>query len=187
MQKMYQSFWKRYNINIEYLNQLQQCTKRTSVKEEPQINDLVIIQALGGIIDLHQGADNLTRIVTIKTKQNTLKRPIHKICKLLSESAITNDSAKQTDGEKQTTNYTIVKHKKPQIGIIVLLLMSIILGRNQTPVSDEAIKITKFGNKPAIYIEDVGKIHLINDTTTITRLINLVLNSKKNTIYLKTY
>lgn len=37
---------------------------------------------LGRIIDTHPGKDGLTRIVTVRTQTNILKRPIVKLCPL---------------------------------------------------------------------------------------------------------
>lgn len=89
VQKMHQLFWDRWRM--EYLNQLQVRSKWLNHEKQPEINDLVLIKddntmsnkwPMARIIELHPGTDNLVRVVTLKTENNTFKRPITKICLL---------------------------------------------------------------------------------------------------------
>ncbi|XP_047535757.1 uncharacterized protein LOC125070100 [Vanessa atalanta] len=87
IQKMVNDFWKRWSR--EYLVLLSQRYKWTTNRTEPEINDIVIVKEdnvppakwiLGKIIQKHTGKDNITRVVTIKCKNNFLKRPVSKLC-----------------------------------------------------------------------------------------------------------
>lgn len=87
VQKMVQSFWKRWSH--EYLSTMVNRYKWTHQVPEPNIGQIVLIKEddlppsrwlLGRIVEKHPGADNITRVVTLRTKGSLLKRPISKIC-----------------------------------------------------------------------------------------------------------
>lgn len=87
IRQLYQLFWKQWHI--EYLNELQRRVKWVKPRPEPSINDIVIIKdenlpplkwSLGKIIELHPGDDGVTRVVTLKTQSNVIKRPVVKLC-----------------------------------------------------------------------------------------------------------
>ncbi|XP_026731637.1 uncharacterized protein LOC113496572 [Trichoplusia ni] len=85
-QKMVQNFWRRWSL--EYLTQLQHRYKWTNCNPEPEIGDVVLVKEDGlpparwlyGIIkNKHPGLDNITRVVTIRCKNNEIKRPVSKL------------------------------------------------------------------------------------------------------------
>ncbi|XP_055387374.1 uncharacterized protein LOC129615957 [Condylostylus longicornis] len=89
LQKLHQTFWTRWNK--EYLYRLQQRPKWTKRTENMKIGDLVLLRdeklppsrwLMGRITEIHPGPDGLVRVVTLKTKDNMLKRSIAKICLL---------------------------------------------------------------------------------------------------------
>lgn len=89
VQKMLGSFWRRWSS--EYLSTLMQRYKWTSRNPEPNVGDVVLVKEddlppsrwlLGRIVEKHPGCDNLTRVVTLRTKASIFKRPICKICVL---------------------------------------------------------------------------------------------------------
>lgn len=89
LQKIQQDFWHRWST--EYLSRLQQRPKW--LKHVPNLKKdmLVLVKderlpptkwLLGRVLELHPGKDGLVRVVTLKCKDGTLKRPITKICVL---------------------------------------------------------------------------------------------------------
>lgn len=83
---MLQSFWKKTH---EYLSNLMNRYKWASKVPEPNIGDVVLIKEddlppsrwlLGRVVEKHPGADNVTRVVTLRTKSSVIKRPTSKIC-----------------------------------------------------------------------------------------------------------
>ncbi|CAK1602956.1 unnamed protein product [Parnassius mnemosyne] len=79
-QRMVNEFWKRWSE--EYLVTLNQRYKWNTKKIEPEIDNVVIIKdhnlppvkwLLGKVIEKHPGADNITRVVSIKTKNGICK------------------------------------------------------------------------------------------------------------------
>lgn len=90
---MQQHFWRRWSGDV--LNQYQVRNKWRGESNSPCLNDLVLIRdenlpplqwKLARIVALHPGEDGKIRVVTLKSQNNTFKRPIVKICPLPIES-----------------------------------------------------------------------------------------------------
>lgn len=85
-QKIFDDIWKRWKT--EYLCQLSARSKWRQQRSNLSIDDIVIIQdpnlppgkwALGRIIELDPGKDGYVRVVSLKTKNGIIKRPIIKL------------------------------------------------------------------------------------------------------------
>lgn len=88
-QRVFQHFWKRWSQ--EYLSSLQQRFKWCKREPNIQTGDLVLIKdqcmsplrwKLARVVQTHPGPDKCVRVVTLKTSNGELKRPISKLCKL---------------------------------------------------------------------------------------------------------
>jgi len=84
-----QCFWKRWTN--EYLQTLQGRQKWLRQDTNLNIGDLVVVKSpgrplmpwqLGRVTDVHPGTDEVVRVVTLKTAEGTLKRPVVKVVKL---------------------------------------------------------------------------------------------------------
>ena len=89
VQRMVQHFWRRWRQ--EYLTQFFQRQKWNVRNLDYKIGDVVLLKEdnlppakwlYGRIIQLHPGKDSLTRVVTVRCKGTTIKRPISKLCLL---------------------------------------------------------------------------------------------------------
>lgn len=89
LQRITQSFWKRWSH--DYLHTLQQRAKWFSSPPNLKEGDLVLVKSdvtrpsawpLARVDKIHPGVDNIVRVVTLRTKNNTFKRPVNKICPL---------------------------------------------------------------------------------------------------------
>lgn len=89
VQRMTQHFWKRWSN--EYLSTLQTRSKWYKMKENIKLGTLVLIREenlptsrwmLARVIQIHPGNDGVVRVVTVKTKNSTMKRPVNKLCEL---------------------------------------------------------------------------------------------------------
>ena len=90
VQLLTQNFWKRWRL--EYRSSLQQRHKWTKKGANAAIGDLVVIHEnnspmsmwrMGRVIETHPGDDNIVRVVTVKTANGVLKRPITKLTPIL--------------------------------------------------------------------------------------------------------
>ncbi|XP_059047666.1 uncharacterized protein LOC131843089 [Achroia grisella] len=87
-QRLMLQFWRRWSR--EYLHTMQQRHKWQNSNQIPEIDDVVIIKddlpptkwLLGRILHKHTGPDGHVRVVTLKCKNSTLKRPISKLIPL---------------------------------------------------------------------------------------------------------
>ena len=87
-------YWDRWSK--EYLHTLQNRNKWQQTKENIQKGQLVLLKennlppgkwAMGRVVELHPGSDNLVRVVTLKTQCGLLKRPITKLAPLAIHDA----------------------------------------------------------------------------------------------------
>jgi hypothetical protein len=86
LQQQLQTFWQRWSA--DYLNELQQRQRWSKSFPNLQPGDVVLLREdnittlqwpTAVFIAVHQGADNKSRMFTVKTTQGELKRPIPKI------------------------------------------------------------------------------------------------------------
>ncbi|XP_036146902.1 uncharacterized protein LOC118646983 [Monomorium pharaonis] len=89
VRQLSERFWRLWAS--DYINTLQQRTKWRQITSPIEVGRLVCLRnpnlppckwELGRIIQVHPGADGLTRVVTIKTATSTYVRPIGKLCVL---------------------------------------------------------------------------------------------------------
>lgn len=170
VQKMHQNFWKRWQT--EYLTRLQERPKWLQKEEEPKVGDLVLLKdenlppskwAMGRILQTHPGSDNLTRVVTLKTQNNVLQRPITKICPLISDEQPEDEDA---NNEVSTQNGSS-SSTKISLSTIIIMLAMLFASINATPT--EKITLRPFANTPGIYFENYGQAQLTDmDWTIIT-------------------
>lgn len=85
-QRMLQDFWRCWSR--DYVHQLQQRYKWQNQIPEPKEGDIVLIKEddlppsrwlLGKILTKHPDAHNVTRVVTLRTKNSVIKRPTSKL------------------------------------------------------------------------------------------------------------
>lgn len=86
---MYEQIWRSWSG--DYLHTLQQRHKWPESHPDVGINDLVLVKnnllplskwELARIQEVHPGSDGRIRVVTVRTINSTLKRPIAHICRL---------------------------------------------------------------------------------------------------------
>lgn len=87
IQRLYQDFWVRWSK--EYLPELQERTKWKVNQSNIKVGTLVLIKednlpplkwSVGRVSEVHTGADNVVRVVTLKTSSGTFKRAVQKVC-----------------------------------------------------------------------------------------------------------
>lgn len=92
-QALVHHFWQRWSA--DYLDSLKRSSKWHQRTTNLQVGDVVIIREdnmapvqwpMGRIVTVHQGDDDLVRVVTVKTSTGTYRRPVAKIVLLLTKS-----------------------------------------------------------------------------------------------------
>lgn len=87
IQRMVQDFWRQWSK--DYLNQFLQRHKWAYQSPEPSVGSVVLIKEddmppgrwlLGVVEQKHPGPDEITRVVSIRTKNSIIKRPVTKLC-----------------------------------------------------------------------------------------------------------
>ena len=90
-QTLVRHFWQRWSN--EYLSIINKFNKWRHPTQNIEVGDILILKEdntipsqwpLARVVDTHPGADNLVRVVTVKTSQGVYRRPITKIILLLS-------------------------------------------------------------------------------------------------------
>lgn len=98
IQSMNKQLWKRWSS--EYLQQLQARSKWRKASRNYEIDDVVLIKdenlppgkwALGRIQAVHPGKDGYVRVVSIKTKNGTIQRPVSRLVLLPVNEDTTQD------------------------------------------------------------------------------------------------
>ncbi|KAL0829413.1 hypothetical protein ABMA28_004186 [Loxostege sticticalis] len=122
VQTMNKQFWKRWST--EYLQHLQTRSKWRNPSENMKVNDIVIIKednmppgkwALGRIIQVHPGTDGFVRVVSLKTQNNIIKRPIIKLIKLPVHD-VTKQHQTELDEENLPRQSQQPKEKTQRVG-----------------------------------------------------------------------
>ena len=89
VQRLNEHFWKRWQT--EYFARLQRRPKWLIKEKDLKVGELVLIKderlpparwSLGRIEKLHYGEDNVARVAAVRTSENTVVRPITKLCPL---------------------------------------------------------------------------------------------------------
>ncbi|CAK1583812.1 unnamed protein product [Parnassius mnemosyne] len=181
--QIFQGVWKRWKA--EYLTQLSSRSKWLRPRPNMKIGDMVIIQddnlppgkwAMGRVVELHPGSDGHVRVVTLKTKNGNLKRPVSKLSLLPIET-----SSQQNEQKDRSNNFTQkITHKqenklqgtRSKFSSIVMSLMFFIC--LFTPAfSTSSYNITTFNNNQSIYFDPIGKMQIIQDKWTLIVYYNL--------------
>ncbi|XP_028169944.1 uncharacterized protein LOC114359669 [Ostrinia furnacalis] len=89
VQAMNKQFWKKWSS--DYLQQLQVRSKWITPSKNIEVDEIVLIKdenlppgkwAMGRVIEVHPGKDGYVRVVSVKTKNGIMKRPILKLTTL---------------------------------------------------------------------------------------------------------
>lgn len=99
IKQLHQSFWKRWTR--EYLTTLQGRQKWSKPDTNLKIGDMVLVDApalqpsdwrMGRVTMVHPGQDEIVRVVTVRTQDGILKRPVIKLVRLPVSSSIHTNS-----------------------------------------------------------------------------------------------
>lgn len=162
--KIFKDLWKRWNN--EYLVQQSVRNKWRIPRENIKVGDMVMIQddniqvgkwAVGRVVELHPGNDGLVRVVTLRTKNGELKRPVVKLSLLPVRQ---NTESLADNAEQQTKHSTPTKTKRSTFSSIFMALVYLMtLLTNCTATYN----ITKLTTGSPFFFDQLAKMHLIRD------------------------
>lgn len=188
-----QNFWKRWSS--EYLHQLQSRPKWQRTKPNITPGTMVLLKEqnmpplkwpLGRVIETTEGSDKRTRVVTVKTASNLLKRAVHNVCPLPIEAPQpeatdqANDDATEEPNEGQRNaskpadnmdNHSIRaprRHLRSNAVLSLMMITTLIF-----PSLGNMIEINPFNNYPGIYYENIGELGLIQTNWNLIVYYNL--------------
>lgn len=182
-QKILQDLWKRWST--EYLSQLNIRSKWTRSQNNLSLNDVVLIQddnlppgkwAMGRVISLHPGKDGYVRVVTVKTKNGTLKRPIVKLSLLLNEQDSNLNNKKQilnaetipipTEKPKRTRTQSR-RFNVTSLFAALLFFMTVITS------SHCSMNVTQFRENQKLYFDKITNMLLIREEWKLVAFYNM--------------
>ncbi|XP_022827101.1 uncharacterized protein LOC111356845 [Spodoptera litura] len=163
VQKIYKDIWVQWKN--EYLTQLSTRSKWRQSQKNLSLNDIVIIKdenlppgkwALGRVVELHPGSDGHVRVVTLKTKNGLIKRPVVKLCILPADrdsNPISDTKIKDEEPRQKST-------KRISFSTIALSLTLFFLALIN--VSQATYSFTPLSNN-SVYFDKISNMHLIRD------------------------
>jgi hypothetical protein len=183
IEKMRRDFWKQWSS--EYLHTLQSRNKWNTKKRNIEIGEVVIIKEdnspparwlLGRVQETHPGKDGLVRVVTLKTKNGTTKRPIIKLAPLHVKPD--QDHTLRTTSSpppSPTTTAAPANRKIRQCNSIVhyILTTLIVLATMISPSTEQPYNITSLDSTKPVYFDKVADINIIQDQWKIVVYYNL--------------
>lgn len=172
-QKIFQDVWKRWRL--EYLTQLSTRSKWQQSNSNIKLEDIVIIHdanlpagkwALGRVIDLHPGKEGLVRVVSVKTKNGVIKRPITKLSILPVNSEAEHQipspkNSQETSSAKE--NRKCSKSRAPGMKLSHLIMFSLLLCTTFMQIVQGAYNVTPFKNTQSLYFDKTSSMRLIRD------------------------
>lgn len=186
-QKIFNDIWKRWRT--EYLTQLTSRSKWSKEQQNISIGDVVLIHEenlppgkwmMGRVSELHPGKDGLVRVVTLKTKNKYIKRPVVKISKLpiynksetqqnTSDEASDDKLAQQTATEPKHTRKGLTQRNK-QLSLYSIITSLLLL---LTIFSPAQCSFNKTALKNSLYFDEIANMKVVRDEWKIVTYFNM--------------
>lgn len=159
LERMRQDFWKKWSA--EYLHTLQQRQKWRTTQANLAIDDVVLLKddrlppakwSLARITEVHPGADNQIRVVTVINPEGKLvKRPISKVIPLPIQDELDGPTTPKKV-HSIFVHHWMTEFAKPPL--LIMLLTTLL-----TMVSSmQSFQLKQFSHQVGIYFEDVGNV-----------------------------
>lgn len=179
VQTLNKQLWKRWST--EYLQQLQVRTKWRTPSKNLELDDVVLVKednlppgkwALGRVQELHPGKDGCVRVVTLKTQNSIIKRPVSKLAilpvnniqsvnqDLLTPTApIQNEQCKSETNTNTDTTNTRKRRGRP---IFKGLFMTLFLFISLISPSMQS-NVTALNDNQGLYFDNICNLQHIRD------------------------
>ncbi|CAH4020416.1 unnamed protein product [Pieris brassicae] len=166
VEKTFQDIWKRWQS--EYLPTLTSRSKWQKPRENLKLQDLVAIHdanippgkwAMGRVVELHPGTDNIVRVVSLKTKNGVIKRPIVK----LSPLPVQNSSKEAAENESNISAKPRPILRKSLGNVLAIMLSFIFFLTYVSATHPENYNISTFNNNKGLYLDKISNMQLIQE------------------------
>ncbi|CAH4038465.1 unnamed protein product [Pieris brassicae] len=166
VEKTFQDIWKRWQS--EYLPTLTSRSKWQKPRENLKLQDLVAIHdanippgkwAMGRVVELHPGTDNIVRVVSLKTKNGVIKRPIVK----LSPLPVQNSSKEAAENESNISAKPRPILRKGLGNVLAIMLSFIFFLTYVSATHPENYNISTFNNNKGLYLDKISNMQLIQE------------------------
>ena len=105
---------------------------------------------IGRIVKVYRGADDLIRVVDVKTSNGVFSRPIHRLAPLL-KGVNQKEGPEEDDNLENQNPKNRAKYSSSSLTLTILIIMLLL------PCAlAQQINITEFDEKPGIYYEKIG-------------------------------
>ncbi|KAI8119856.1 hypothetical protein CVS40_8798 [Lucilia cuprina] len=152
----------------EYLTTLQQRNKWKFPSENLKEGTVVLIKdenthpaswPLARITEVHSGKDGKVRVATLKLANSSLKRPISKLCPLVST-----DTEEENSAPAMSCVTTTKPEKKKLCWLQFILMMLMIMNPVKAlPINmNNVVSISNLSANTALYLDKVGQLNAIN-------------------------
>ncbi|XP_063389617.1 uncharacterized protein LOC134675340 [Cydia fagiglandana] len=164
-QKIVKDIWKKWKF--EYLSQLSARPKWNTPQKNLEIDDMVVIHddnlpagkwALGRVVNTHAGPDGYVRVVTLKTKNGLLKRPVIK----LSLLPIPKDTEQQDKQESQPKQQTNKQKPNKKLGCATTIFMTLMYLMSLLTLGS-CVQVTHVNKTQGLYFDNIGNMLLVKD------------------------
>ncbi|XP_028176630.1 uncharacterized protein LOC114364612 [Ostrinia furnacalis] len=162
-QKLFEDIWKKWKF--EYLSQLTARRKWQTPQRNLEKGDVVVIHeenlppgkwALGRVVEAHPGPDGYVRVVTLKTKNGTIKRPVVKLSILPLETAEKEQKQKEKEQKEREQRKTPKKQSILSTIMMFMYFMTILATGN-------CVNVTPLNRTQGLYFDKIGKLEIIRD------------------------
>ncbi|CAH2240951.1 jg9687 [Pararge aegeria aegeria] len=145
--------------------------------ENIKIGDVVVIKddnlpagkwAMGRVTEVHPGHDGLIRVVTLKTKNGLMKRPVAKLS-ILSLQPQKEGSVYQQEKERKEDKYQSSKKYRSASKVSNFMSMTItfILFITFISPTSASYNITHFKNNQSVYLDYISDLQIIRAEWTM--------------------
>lgn len=168
--KLYGDLWKKWKS--EYLTQLSARNKWLKYQKNVKVGDLVVIQEdnlpagrwpVGRITEVHPGNDDLVRVVTLKTKNGYIKRPIVKLSVLPVETETENEPIKPKTNNAEPEARSSRHAGSPAHPRIVNIALALLMFISIITPTTASFNYKQLDSNQTLYFDPLGKMQLIRD------------------------
>lgn len=182
---IFKQIWSKWKI--EYLGQLTAREKWCKPQTNLKIGNIVVVHednipagrwVMGRVVDLHPGNDGYVRVVSLKTKNGIIKRPVVKLSLLPVETGETTkqegstepNSTAEPDTRTRSNNKPTRKTTLPNLPYIVMALTFFM---SLCSVTTGSYNITTLNHNQSFYFDPISKISLVKDSWVLVVFYNM--------------